>query len=281
MSVCMISGPASPEFRVWTNKRSKKDWRATTGTACGLAFKIKKLSGVTHLKVALKHNLREILAERGSYKNIDVARSCFNVILRNLGTAETTLLHVYHTAKAAGVRVDTIRPDLIWGIEVVFICQPPAGTSLEEFYDDCTRWVESYFGLRVVSSIIHMDQGAPHCHVILFPLKGKKMGGAAIVGYKGAMFDHGDKFYKAFGERLGIERPPRANSSDYKYAALAKNRLYEFLAEKSGMVEEQIATIINDLKSPTAVLKKLGLKLRNVEKVSAVTKTMTRQVYGT
>lgn len=65
---------------------------------------------------------------------------------------------------------------------MVFTARPASGGHLRTFYEECTRWAESHFGVQVLSSVVHLDEGAPHCHVILLPLVDGRMNGARLYG---------------------------------------------------------------------------------------------------
>jgi hypothetical protein len=88
-----------------------------------------------------------------------------------------------------------IRKDAIWGIEVVFTGHPKNGTDFVTFYEACTTWAESRFGIEALSSTIHFDQGSPHCHVILLPLINGRMQGGKLHGNRGQLIERIDNFY--------------------------------------------------------------------------------------
>jgi hypothetical protein len=278
VSGTVTASDTSQEFQSWMNPEGKEAPLKSFPTNGGFPFMTKKLKGVGHLKKALKHNLREIVAEFGPYNSIDPTRMWMNVEVETFGTAEDTMRFAYETVLAAGIRPESVRKDGIWGIEIIFVCLPPNEATIETFYAECTRWAGEHFGIPVLSSVIHMDQGVPHCHVVLLPLKDKSMNGAVIHGYKKAMRDRLTSFYAEAGKRLGLVRPLALERG---CAKTAQKRLYQFFAETTTLVEEQIHVVIKGFKDPSSVLKNLGLQMLNLEKASSLTKLMTSQGCGT
>jgi hypothetical protein len=278
MSGTVVASDTLQEFQSWMHPEGKEKPLKSFPTNSGFPFMTKKLKGVGHLKKALKHNLREIVAEVGPYNSIEPTRIWMNVALQTFGTAEDTMRFAYETVLAAGIRPESVRKDGIWGIEIIFVCLPPNEATIETFYAECTRWAEEHFGIPVLSSVIHMDQGIPHCHVVLLPLKDKAMNGAVIHGYKKAMRDRLTNFYAEAGKHLGLVRPLAPEKGCTK---TAQKRLFQFFAETTTMVEEHIHVIIKGLKDPSSILKDLGLQMFNMEKASSLTKLMTSQGCGT
>lgn len=246
----------------------------------GIPYKSKKLKRVAHLRAALAHNSRELAIKVGSYNDIDLGRMSQNIVLRERGTVEETMFWVYQTIKEAGLDPQKVRKDAIYGIEVLFICLPPEGEDIKSFYEACTRWAEGIFGVPVLSSVVHMDQGQPHCHVILLPLvKGKRMQGGSLYGKPSDLRSRLGKFYEEVGYRYGFTRPPTRQPVSKRVRQWAMGRLFRFFSEKD-LPEVAIKAMLKPhYVDPTGLLDALGLTLPNLDqKANAVTKYMTRSV---
>src|SRR5207245_6185490 len=47
---------------------------------------------------------------------------------------------------------------------------------------DSLAWIEVYFAVPVLSAVVHVDEAAPHMHVLLLPLLNGRMQGSDLVG---------------------------------------------------------------------------------------------------
>lgn len=245
----------------------------------GLPYKSKKLKGIIHLQKALRHNLREIAAELGPYGTIDIARTPSNYALRGHGSAAETLDVARHLVSETGLAPSRIRKDAIWGIEMVFTARPASGEDLRTFYEECTRWAESHFGVQVLSSVVHLDEGAPHCHVILLPLVDGRMNGARLYGGIKDLSTRMTEFHQAVGARFGLTRPaqyPRLSTSMRETCML---KLREFLAARSKMSASQIEAVLKPhFLNPLALLESFGLLPNGRASKGSFVEMMTRPV---
>ena len=127
---------------------------------------------------AAKHNLREI-----GGAHVDPSRSSLNVVLAGPGTADEVAKQAVAKALAAAAvggaaivrkiarRNGTRAAEIIFGL--------PASTSVDcsAYFAECLRWVENTFGDVVLSAVVHMDESAPHAHVLMLPMRdGKWLG---------------------------------------------------------------------------------------------------------
>jgi hypothetical protein len=114
----------------------------------------------------MMHNHRLIQAEIGVREGcrIDLTRIKDNFILR--GGDTPALVDAEVNALMAGVFVAKWRTDTISAVEIVFGL--PAGSMINprEYFEASTKWAENFFQCPVVSSVVHLDEDAPHCHVI-------------------------------------------------------------------------------------------------------------------
>lgn len=266
------------DFQLWLGQPSSKEPAKEDLSGSGIPFKSKKLKRVSHLRAALLHNSRELAAQIGPYNEIDPGRMSKNIVLRQRGTVDETMFWVYQTIRDAGLDPHRVRKDAIYGIEVVFICLPPKGEDIAFFYEECTRWAEAHFGVQVLSSVVHLDQGQPHCHVVLLPLVGGRMRGGALHGKPSDLRVRLDKFYEEVGYRYGFTRPPKRQPMPTRLRKWAMDRLYRFLAEK-GVPEAVIKAMLKPHASdPSGLLQLLGFTLPDLDqRPNAVTRYMTRQ----
>jgi hypothetical protein len=277
----MTNSPMTAEkcdaFQGWLNQPALKETDKEDLSRSGIPFKSKKLKRVGHLREALLHNSRELVVQVGSYNNIDVGRVSQNIVLRERGTVDETMMWAYQTIKDAGLDPHKVRKDAIYGIEVLFICLPPEGEDTKSFYEECTRWVESHFGVPVLSSVVHLDQGPPHCHVILLPLvDGKRMQGGSLYGKPSDLRARLEKFYEEVGYRYGFTRPPKRQPVSSRVRKWAMARLYRFFAEKE-LPEIAIKAMLKPHSTdPIGLLEALGFKVPNLDqKANAMTRYMT------
>ena len=278
----MTSAPTTvderKDFELWLLQPATKEPAQEDLSGSGIPFKSKKLKRVSHLRAALMHNSRELAVQVGPYNEIDPGRMSKNIVLRQRGTVDETMFWVYETIRAAGLDPHRVRKDAIYGIEVVFICLPPEGEDTASFYEECTRWAESHFGVPVLSSVVHLDQGQPHCHVILLPLvEGMRMRGGALYGKPSDLRARLDKFYEEVGYRYGFTRPPKRQPMPSRLRKWAMDRLYRFFAEKDvpeAVIKAMLKPHSND---PSGLLQLLGFTAPGLDqRPNAVTRYMTR-----
>lgn len=269
------------DFELWQGQPAMKEPTKEDLNGSGIPYKSKKLKRVSHLRAALMHNSRELAAQVGPYNEIDPGRMSKNIVLRQRGTVDETMFWVYKTIRDAGLDPHRVRKDAVYGIELVFICLPPEGEDLASFYEECTRWAESHFGVPVLSSVVHLDQGAPHCHVILLPLvEGMRMRGGALYGKPSDLRARLSKFYEEIGYRYGFTRPPKRQPMSSRLRKWAMDRLYRFLAEKDvpeAVIKAMLKPHSND---PSSLLQLLGFTWPDLDqKPNAVTRYMTRPAH--
>jgi hypothetical protein len=145
-------------------------------------LRIKKLTGKAIIEVAARHNHREILAELGASPDghIDPTRVELNCVLRGHSTAAAVASEAQSLMDAAGVK--SLRKDAVRGLEIVFSLPLDSGIDHDRFFNDSVQWAGQYFAAPVISAIVHNDESAPHCHVLLLPLVDGRMIGSELVG---------------------------------------------------------------------------------------------------
>ncbi len=130
---------------------------------------------------AARHNLREIQAELGADGRMDAKRSQLNEILMGESIAEDVNANALKTLSAWGFKKP--RKDYVQAIEMVFSL--PANSELDQavYFGDCLEWVCLHMGREnILSAVIHRDETAPHCHVLVLPFKNEHyVGGKPIM----------------------------------------------------------------------------------------------------
>ena len=167
---------------------------------------IKKLTKKDIILVAAKHNHREIVAEYGAAKDghINPLRKGDNVVLRGLDTASDVAEMAQSLMNNAGVK--RLRKDAVRALEIIFSLPPTSQIDQQQFFNDAIKWIEQYFNAPVISAIIHNDEAAPHCHVLVLPLVCGRMIGSELMGNKPKLKAMQADFYGKVAQGYGFAR---------------------------------------------------------------------------
>ena len=168
-------------------------------------LRLKKLTGKNIVRVAAKHNLREIQAEIGADSHIDAMRSCKNRTIAGPESADQ-IEQLSERLMLEG-KVPKLRKDAVRGIEIVFSLPPVSAIDNAAFFADSLEWSRQYFKAPVLSAVIHNDEAAPHCHVLLLPLIDGRMVGSDLMGGRKRLQDIQISFFEQVGGRYGLVRP--------------------------------------------------------------------------
>lgn len=169
-------------------------------------LRIKKLTGKAIIQVAAKHNHREIVAEVGAAQGsgIDPSRTGLNILLRGCETASAVAGMAQSLMDNAGVK--PLRKDAVRALEVIFSLPPESAIDNRRFFADALQWIEEYFDAPVISAIVHYDEAAPHCHVLLLPLVRGRMIGSDLMGNRSKLLALQADFHEKVGQRYGLAR---------------------------------------------------------------------------
>lgn len=177
------------------------------------SLNIKSMRGVTSrksvIRVAAMHNLREIQAELGvsAKSGINPARMALNYRIRGCDTAAA----VASTAQALldNADVKDLRKDAIMALEIIFSLPADSLVDQREFFAAAVAWTDAFFNVPILSAVVHLDEGAPHCHVLLLPLVAGCMRGGTLAGGPSKIkMMHAD-FQREVGQRFGLMHQPR------------------------------------------------------------------------
>ena len=149
-------------------------------------IRISKLKQGDVILRASRHNKRQIQRELGAHSRIDASRIRHNYCLAGPPAPADVAAKAMALMAEAGIR--KLRRDAVRCIEIVFSLHPLTDVDQAAYFADALAWTCTRFGAEnVLSADVHLDEGAPHCHVLILPLKDGKMNGSALVGYKGKL----------------------------------------------------------------------------------------------
>jgi hypothetical protein len=187
---------------------------------------IKKLKEQSIVLVAAKHNTRE---HPGKNSDIEQALSHLNRVL----FGPTTAKEVAALAKTlmANAGITKLKGRSVVAVEFVFSLPAISTIDLATYFEACVRWVAGRFGgeQNILSAVMHLDEGAPHCHVLLLPLVNGRMNGSDMLGVGDTFQDHLVDFYEEVSDGYGLPRPPKRLSGNQKRisAQLVLDRWHE------------------------------------------------------
>lgn len=171
-------------------------------------MRIKTLAGKSIVLAAAKHNLREIVAELGTDSHIDVTRIQDNIVLSGRETAAGVA--GYEAELLASTEfIRPMRKNTVRAIEIIFSLPADSTINYRDYFTASTEWARAYYGLQVLSSIVHLDESHPHCHTLLLPAKNGKMQGSSLVGGKQDLAKANADYFKHVAEPFGLMRPKR------------------------------------------------------------------------
>ncbi len=156
---------------------------------------------------AARHNLREIEAERGAYGKIDPQHCHLNEILCGPSTAQGVQELAQRLLSDAGT--PALRKDHVQAVEVLFSlpASPPQGIEPRRYFEQCQAWLRRAMPLPQLLATIHLDETAPHLHVLLLPLhEGNHVGGALNTRPK--LKNLRDSFYDNVAGPTGLPSRP-------------------------------------------------------------------------
>jgi hypothetical protein len=225
---------------------------------------IGRISGPGAIQGAARHNLRELVAEMGADSHIDPARIQDNFILRGPDNAADVVLLAKALQDTAGVT--KLRKTAVRALELMFTL--PAGTAIEtrEYFERATCWAEKHFAVPVLSSIVHLDESAPHCHVLLLPLVNGKMNGSDLHGGKTKLWAMQASFHEEVSVNYGFARqaPKKRLSAAARAAGMA--RLHECFQINTVISDHAISVLLKPhAKDPESLLLALGIEMPSTQ----------------
>jgi len=146
-------------------------------------WKVKSITPCDHetLGNVIRHNTRKIERELDGHGSIYPDRSHLNEHTgpQTPGEAVTMV-----EGLIAGAGVHKRRKNSAIAIEAVFSLPPDTVVNIREYFHRCHDWFIKSYQCPVISTTIHLDEDAPHMHVIACPLKDGKLQARNINGDK-------------------------------------------------------------------------------------------------
>ncbi|MFC4160405.1 plasmid recombination protein [Chitinimonas lacunae] len=214
------------------------------------------------ISIAARHNLRELQAELGATSHIDVNKTPLNMVLAGPETATEVNAQARQLLQDAGIT--KLRKNAVRMVEVLISLPPRTTVPLREFFMKGLEWIRSFFGVPVLSAIVHLDEGAPHMHVLLLPLKDGRMIGSDLIGGRQSLRFMQDNFHEVVAKSYGFSRPvktKRLNSRTRSALAEEIIQAIEFYPEK--LRDPSFREILLELikSSPERLSEQLGLNV--------------------
>jgi hypothetical protein len=131
---------------------------------------------------AAKHNLREIQSELGANSHIDATRIRLNEIMAGPDTPAGVAALALSLMAAAGVDVLKLRKDHTQAHELLFTLSADTTVNPRDYFGRCLAWSMEQFGSEyILSAVIHLDESAPHLHVLIVPLADGRYLGSSLI----------------------------------------------------------------------------------------------------
>ena len=225
-------------------------------------LRIEKLTGKAIIKVAARHNHREILAELGAALggHIDPARVGLNRVLRGHCTAAAVASEAQALMDAAGIKAT--RKDAVRALEIIFSLPPDSPIDHDRFFNESVQWAGQYFAVPVISAIVHNDEAAPHCHVLLLPLVDGRMIGSDLMGGRAKLQAMQADFHAQVGQRHGLTRQAPQKRPNAAIRKQAMDSVFDKLEANSGLNSALLRVLLEPHeKNPEPLLLEMGLTM--------------------
>lgn len=225
-------------------------------------LRIKKLIGKNIIETAARHNHREIQVEFGTASDghITPARIKLNLILRGASTAAAVAGEAQALMIAAEVK--PLKRTAVRSLEIIFGLPPQSTINHERFFNDSIKWAEQYFEVPVISAIVHNDEAAPHCHVLLLPLVDGRMIGSDLMGGPAKLRAMHSHFHEQVGQRYGLTRQAAAKPLSSAIRQQAMHLAFSLLESNSGLDRLVLRALLRPHEqNPEPLLLALGLAM--------------------
>ena len=248
-------------------------------------FTIGVIKSIKQLKASLRHNRREIQKELGARSHIDAQKICLNYSLFEFEKTDDLIQRVNDSIEMHEEQTrKRIRRDAVLAIEVLFSI-PIARTDIitDEYFKDCLAWtIEQFSPASVLTADVHLDESAPHMHVILSCVTPSRLIGSRIKGNKTRYQERTEHFFHNVASKYGLNRPPN-KLLKVDRQRLAKDVISRVENSRDPMTQSPhyalIRATIQDDPAPFAM--NLGIEIQTtVKKMRTVTQIMTSKGKG-
>jgi acetolactate synthase regulatory subunit len=225
---------------------------------------------------SMRHNFREIYAERHSNSShIDSNRSHLNYVLRGKETAEQVDNEMTRLLDAANIKIT--RVNTIRAFELVFSFPPDVEIDTRACFEDFVLWVETFFkDVPILSAVVHLDEAAPHVHVVLLPLLDGKLNGHKIMGNKTKIHQMRKSCNEKVGRKYGLQLSKSKKRNIQESIELVRSDLNQLLDSPQLLKDESTRDgLAKLLANQQAALSKLVNKSLTSKRRSKRAKTFT------
>lgn len=225
-------------------------------------LRIKKLTGKAIIEVAARHNHREILAELGAARggHIDAARVGLNRVLRGCDTAASVASQAKKMMDDAGVK--PLKRTAVMALEIIFGLPPQSTIDHDQFFCESVQWAEKYFAVPIISAIVHNDEAAPHCHVLLLPLVDGRMVGSDLMGGRAKLLAMQNDFHAQVGQLHGLTRQAAQKRHSAATRQQAIDLAFDVLEANSGLSDAVLLALLTPhMGNPEPLLLAMGLTM--------------------
>lgn len=164
------------------------------------------------LALAERHNTRTLYPMSGVVGDIDLSQTHKNLELVPLGRLSLVekIWAVLHDRGIDPSNPALCRKNRGFAIEFVFSCTSGHKTNFDALYAEALEWlIRSLPECPVVHAVIHFDQGSPHMHAIIVPIKDGRLQADAIRGYKQVSKQRNHSLYGFLKGDYGLDYPER------------------------------------------------------------------------
>jgi hypothetical protein len=230
-------------------------------------LRMQTLSGNGKLLVAARHNKRAIQKELGAAGHIDATKMHLNYAL--LGDARPEVVAARAKSILQSLGITKLRKNAVSAIEIV--CSLPTHTQIDHraYFADCQAWAAGQFGADNLLSVdVHLDEAAPHCHMLLLPLLDGRMRGSDMMGDRQVLQARQTSFYEQVSQRHGLLKPQSTRLRPDAKQGAASAVLAHLRASKDGVLKSAAWPLVRDLidHDPMRWAECLGLDIQTDEK---------------
>lgn len=240
-------------------------------------LRTKKLKGKRIVLAASKHNLRELVAELGADSHIDIKRMSDNYIITGAETS-AGVANYESSLLAEAEFPHPLRVDSVRAIELIFSLPPDSKINHLDYFSSATNWARKFYNVPILSSIVHVDEAAPHCHVLMLPLVEGKMIGSALAGNKARYLATQSDFHAQVAAKYGLKRQtPQKRHSLATRHEIASKALALIKSDHTLLNEPNIKDALITLiaANPESLALALNIKIKQ-PKVKSFVEIMTK-----
>jgi hypothetical protein len=184
---------------------------------------------------AAMHNLREFGA-MGVPAHIEAIKTCCNHVLR--GPARAAEVDALAMALRHDAGVTKYRKDATMAVEVLVSLPHQSSVDEAAYFRQAVAWAETYFRAPVLSAVVHLDEAAPHCHVLILPLVAGRLNGGRLAGGPAKLRAMHEDFYQSVGRHFGLKRLARKKRLSRAEQYQRGNRIFNVLAKEPSRLTE-------------------------------------------